>query len=754
MSAQPPTPAKDGSAATPPAPPAAPPSDVVNVEVDGKVCQGRRGQMIIHVTDAQNAYVPRFCYHDKLPIAANCRMCLVEVEKAPKPLPACATPIAEGMKIYTKSPKAIGAQKATMEFLLINHPLDCPICDQGGECELQDLAMGFGRDAARFTERKRVVKDKDIGPLVSTDMTRCIHCTRCVRFGQDIAGIQELGTTGRGEHMEIGTYVERAVEHELSGNIIDLCPVGALNSKPFRFRARAWEMTQAALVSPHDGVGTNLYGHVLRGRLMRVVPRANDAINETWIADRDRFSYEGVYSADRLDAPMVREGGEWKRVTWEQALDLAAKGLKAAGADLATLASASATVEELYLLSRLTRGLGSANIDHRLRQADFRDQAADPAAPGLGGLAIAGVDQLDALLVVGSNLRREAPVLAHRVRKAARRGAKVAFLNPARYDYLFPVAAYLESAPGRQLTDLAAVYAACLDGAQPAKHLAALVAGAQPNVGHRAIAAALKAGQKRAVWLGALALRHPAYADLRAVAAGLAAATGATLATLAEGGNAAGAYLAGAVPHRDAGGIPVAAAGRHAREMLSSPHKAYLLFGGTEPWADAPLAHADALRTLQGADFIVAATPYADETLKSVAHVLLPISTFAETSGTYVNFEGLWQSFAGAARPPGEARPGWKVLRVLGNVTGLAHFDYTSSEEVREELRARCADIAAGPYQGAHEPRPQNGAAAGDAPRVPDVPMYAIDAVLRRSPSLQRTKEGKGAALVYGGAGA
>ena len=288
--------------------PTAPPSDVVNVEVDGKPCQGKKGQMIIHVTDAQNAYVPRFCYHDKLPIAANCRMCLVEVEKAPKPLPACATPIGEGMKIFTKSPKAIGAQKATMEFLLINHPLDCPICDQGGECELQDLAMGFGRDAARFNERKRVVKDKDIGPLVSTDMTRCIHCTRCVRFGQDIAGIQELGTTGRGEQMEIGTYVERAVEHELSGNIIDLCPVGALNSKPFRYRARSWEMTQAALVSPHDGVGTNLYGHVLRGKLMRVVPRPNDAINETWIADRDRFSYEGIYSADRLEAPMVREG--------------------------------------------------------------------------------------------------------------------------------------------------------------------------------------------------------------------------------------------------------------------------------------------------------------------------------------------------------------------------------------------------------------------------------------------------------------
>jgi NADH-quinone oxidoreductase subunit G len=709
--------------------------------------------MIIHVTDAENAYVPRFCYHDKLPIAANCRMCLVEVEKAPKPLPACATPITEGMKVFTKSPKAIGAQKATMEFLLINHPLDCPICDQGGECELQDLAMGFGRDIARFSERKRVVKDKDIGPLVSTDMTRCIHCTRCVRFTAEIAGIQELGTTGRGEHMEIGTYVERAVEHELSGNIIDLCPVGALNSKPYRYRARAWEMTQAALVSPHDGVGTNLYGHVLRGRLMRVVPRPNEAINETWIADRDRFSYEGVYSADRLSAPMVRQaggnGGEWKQVTWEVALETAAQGLKAAGAELGTLASSSATVEELYLLAKLTRALGSAHIDHRLRQADFRDQDADPAAPGLGGLSIAGIEQLDALLVVGSNLRREAPVLAHRVRKAARRGARVAFLNPARFDYLFPVAAYLESSPVRQLADLAAIYAAALEGAAAPRHLASVVSAAQVNTAHRTIAAALKSGAKRAIWLGALALRHPAYADLRAVAAGLAAATGASLGTLAEGGNAAGAYLAGAVPHRDAGGLKAAMTGKSARDMLANPQKAYLLFGGTEPWADG--LGADARRTLAGAAFVVAATPYADETLKSVAHVLLPISTFAETSGTYVNLEGLWQSFAGAARPLGESRPGWKVLRVLGNLAGVADFDYQSSEEVREELRARCADIAAGSYQGAHEPA--SAAQATDA-RVVDVPMYAIDAVLRRAPSLQRTREGKLAAATYGGTAA
>jgi len=745
------------SAAPPvtPAPPAAPPSDVVNVEVDGKVCQGKKGQMIIHVTDAQDAYVPRFCYHDKLPIAANCRMCLVEVEKAPKPLPACATPITEGMKIFTKSPKAIGAQKATMEFLLINHPLDCPICDQGGECELQDLAMGFGRDAARFNERKRVVKDKDLGPLVSTDMTRCIHCTRCVRFGQDIAGIQELGTTGRGEQMEIGTYVERAVEHELSGNIIDLCPVGALNSKPFRYRARAWEMTQTALVSPHDGVGTNIFGHVLRGRLMRVVPRPNENINETWIADRDRYSYEGVYSADRLEAPMVREGSEWKRVTWEVALETAAKGLKAAGAELATLASSSATVEELYLLSRLTRALGSGNIDHRLRQTDFRDQDADPTAPSLGGLSIAAIDQLDALLIVGSNLRREAPVLAHRVRKAAKRGARITFLNPARFEYLFPVAGYLESSPAKQLGDLAAIYSAVLDGAADSKapkHLAKLVAGAQVNTAHRAIAAALKSGPRRAVWLGALALRHSAYADLRALAAGIAAATGATLGTLAEGGNAAGAYLAGAVPHRDAGGIKSAAAGKSARDMLSGPQKAYLLFGGAEPWADG--FGPDAVGTLGGASFVVAATPFADETLRSVAHVLLPISTFAETSGTYVNLEGLWQSFTGAARPLGEVRPGWKVLRVLGNLAGVADFDYQSSEEVREELRSRCADIVARSYDGTH---PVN-AGGADAPkseaRVVDVPMYAIDAVLRRAPSLQRTREGKLAPLVYGSGGA
>src|ERR1700721_30262 len=399
--------------------------EFVNIEVNGVAMKARKGEMIIRVTDAHGAYVPRFCYHDKLTIAANCRMCLVEVEKAPKPLPACATPVAEGMKIFTGSPRAIGAQRATMEFLLINHPLDCPICDQGGECELQDLAVGFGRDISRFVERKRSVKDKNLGSLVSTDMTRCIHCTRCVRFGQDIAGIQEMGATGRGEHMEIGTFIEHSVDHELSSNIIDLCPVGALNSKPFRYHARAWEMTQSALVSPHDAFGTNLFGHVLRGKLMRMVPRENEELNETWIADRDRFGFEGMYSADRVSQPMLRIDGNLPVVDWEVALNAAAEGLQrvAALSKAATgyLASPMATVAELYLLAQIARGLGSGNIDHRLRQLDFRAQENEAVYPHLG-LKIAEIERLAGALIVGSDLRHEVPILAHPLRKAATKG--------------------------------------------------------------------------------------------------------------------------------------------------------------------------------------------------------------------------------------------------------------------------------------------------------------------------------------------
>ncbi|MCB1623004.1 MAG: molybdopterin-dependent oxidoreductase, partial [Pseudomonadales bacterium] len=622
---------------------------------------------------------------------------------------------------------------------------DCPICDQGGECELQDLAMGFGRDISRFTERKRVVKDKNIGPLVSTDMTRCIHCTRCVRFGQDIAGIQELGTTGRGEHMEIGTYVERAVSHELSGNIIDLCPVGALNSKPFRYRARGWEMTQRALVSPHDGLGTNIFAHVLRGRVMRVVPRPNDSINETWIADRDRFSYEGLLADDRLRKPLLREGDSWREVSWEQALEAAVAGLKRAGGALGTLVSASATLEELYLAQRLTRGLGSNSVDHRIRQVDFRDQSSDPLHPTIGGLSIADVGGLDSLLIVGSNLRRELPLLAHHVRAAALRGAKITFLNPARFEMLFPTAGYIESSPVRQVGDLAAIYAACLDGAAPSAALKSLVDGATVNVAHRAIAAALKSGARKAIWLGALALRHPAYADLRAVGAQLAAMLGGDFGLLAEGGNAAGAYLAGAVPHRAAGGQPAPAGGCTAREMLSKPQAGYLLVGALEPWADGVFPSAAA--TLAASPFVVAATPYASAELKSLAHVLLPIGTFTETSGTYVNLEGRWQSVAAAVNALGDARPGWKVLRVLGNLAGLPGFEYTSSEDVRDELRKLCTGDGKPPFQTSHTAS----AVAGDI-RVPDLPMYAVDPIVRRAYSLQQTAEGQRATTVYSGA--
>ncbi|MGH8260327.1 MAG: NADH-quinone oxidoreductase subunit NuoG, partial [Steroidobacteraceae bacterium] len=625
--------------------------EFVNIEVNGVPMKARKGEMIIRVTDAHDVYIPRFCYHDKLSIAANCRMCLVEVEKAPKPLPACATPVAEGMKIFTASRRATDAQRATMEFLLINHPLDCPICDQGGECELQDLAMGFGRDISRFAERTRVVKDENLGPLVSTDMTRCIQCTRCIRFTEEIAGIQELGMMGRGEWEAVRAFVERTVDHELSGNIIDLCPVGALNSKPFRFRARAWEMAAHPLISPHDGVGTNLFGHVLRGRLMRVVPRPNEAINETWIADRDRFAYEGVYSEDRLTRPMLRDGGQWREVDWQTALGATVERLQRHRGDrLGVLAQSTGTVEELYLLSRLTRGLDSPSLDTRLRRRDFRDQASDPAFPSLGGLAIADIDRLDALLVVGCNLRREAPVLAHRVRKAARRGARVAFVNPARFTYYFPIAAYLESAPSRQAADLAAVLGALcgLAGRAVPEHLEAAVRGVDVTDAHRAMAAALAAGERKAVWLGALALRHPAFADLRVLAAAIAEAAGAALGVLAEGGNAAGAYLAGAVPHREAGSRPVAAPGLDASRMLRERLGAYVLFGGVEPWTE---PHApDALKALAAAELVVAITPYASEELKRVAHVLLPIGTFAESSGTFVNLEGLWQSFTAAAR--------------------------------------------------------------------------------------------------------
>jgi len=713
-------------------------TDEVNIEVNGVPMKARKGSMIIEATDAHAVYVPRFCYHEKLPIAANCRMCLVEVEKAPKPMPACATPVGEGMKIFTKSPKAIAAQKSVMEFLLINHPLDCPICDQGGECELQDLAMGFGRDASRFTERKRVVKDKNLGPLVSTDMTRCIHCTRCVRFTKDIAGYQELGTIGRAEHTEIGTFIEKAVDHELSGNIIDLCPVGALNSKPYRYQARAWEMTQHPLISPHDSVGTNLYAHVLRGRVMRIVPRANDEVNETWIADRDRYSYEGIYSADRVSKPIIRDGDQWREVDWQTALQIAADKLgkiarESSGAQLGVLAAPSSTLEELHLTARIARGLGSSNLDHRLRRGDFRDQDNDPVFPWLG-CSLKDLERMQSVLVIGSNLRTEAPLLAHRVRKAATTGSKIAFINPAKYEYLFPVAGYLTSNGVGMIDHVAGVLSAAVQssGRSLPPALMSVVGGAQVSESQRAIAAQLGQGERRLILLGEIAQRDTDFSTLRALAAALADLTGSQLGYLAAGGNAVGAALAGVLPHR-AIGTRKSPGGKNIAEMLAANLRAFLLVGAIEPSKD--IAVAGASDALKRAECVIALTPY--DSAKEYAHVILPIGTFAETAGTYVNLEGRWQSVPGAAKPVGEARPGWKVLRVLGNLLNLQDFDYESAEQIRDELKTQLGEI-----------KPDNRYSGGSVTRgttreqVLDVRIYEVDAIVRRATALQQTRDG------------
>jgi NADH-quinone oxidoreductase subunit G len=686
--------------------------DLVEIEVDGVTVQARKGQMLIEVTDAMDVYVPRFCYHEKLSIAANCRMCLVEVDKAPKPLPACATPVAPGMKVRTRSPAAIAAQKATMEFLLINHPLDCPICDQGGECELQDLAMGYGRDVSRFVERKRSVKDQDLGPLVSTDMTRCIHCTRCVRFGQEIAGIQELGTIGRADEMEISTFIEHSVDHELSGNIIDLCPVGALNSKPFRYRARSWEMTQHETVSPHDCVGSNLYAHVRRGQLMRVVPRPNDEINETWIADRDRFSYEGVYSPDRLERPLAKRDGQWREVDWAEALESAAGILRSAGGKAGALAHPSATLEEHYLLGRILRGLGSNHIDHRLRRIDFGDQAGDPRMPGFG-LTLAELETRDSILLIGSDLRAEAPMLAHRVRKAALAGARVAVLDTAQDPYLFPVV--LELAGDGQL---GAAVRALADGADGK------------------VAEVLDGALRPAILLGQRAQRDPAFSRIRHAAGRVAATTGASLGFVTEGANAAGAALAGVLPHRGVGGVDVEDPGLDAARILAGDGLDACVVFGLEPEFDTAAGTA-APAGLARIAHVICVSPYATDTMREYADLILPIGTWAETAGTFVNGEGRWQSFGGVARPYGEARPGWKVLRVLGNLLGLDGFEYASAEDVRAELAPLIQSPP--PDPAFSDAAPADAAAA----RAPD--MYRVDPLVRRAPALARVAAGQDA---------
>ncbi|MCG7935674.1 MAG: NADH-quinone oxidoreductase subunit NuoG [Candidatus Thiodiazotropha taylori] len=709
---------------------------LVTFEVNGQELQAEAGSMLIEATDAAGINIPRFCYHKKLSIAANCRMCLVEVEKVPKPLPACATPVTEGMKVYTRSPKALAAQKGTMEFLLINHPLDCPICDQGGECELQDVAIGYGRDVSRYSEGKRVVADKNIGPLIATDMTRCIHCTRCVRFGEEIAGIREMGATGRGEHMVIGTYIEKSVDSEMSGNIIDLCPVGALTSKPFRFNARAWELTQVEAIAPHDSLGSNLNLHLRGNKVMRVHPKDNESINETWISDRDRFSYEGLYSSDRLTSPMVKKGGEWKEVSWEMALEMAAASLKEIGDgdQIGTLISPTSTLEELYLAQKLMRGLGCNNIDSRLRQGDFRMDATQNSVHWLGS-TLSDMDQMQTVFVVGGNIRKEQPILAHRLRKAALNGAKLHYLNPIQIDLNHSGEQDI-CTPGEMAGRLAAVAKAA--GVKASGGAASLLNAAQADESAKQTAANLKAADGALVMLGAMAQAHPDYALLHTIAAALAEATGAQLSILPASANSVGAQLAGAVPHLQAGGSAADRAGLDTLQMLKMPRKGYLLLG-VEPGRDFWNGSLS-MSALQSADLVVAISAFRSPELEECADILLPMAIFTETSGTYVNAEGRWQQSRGVVRPQGESRPGWKILRVLGNLTDQAGFDYTDSQQIHDEIHQLCESATLDNKQAA----PQNldpQLSADGLLRGGDTPLYACDPLVRRATALQQTQD-------------
>ncbi|MDE0458450.1 MAG: NADH-quinone oxidoreductase subunit NuoG [Chromatiales bacterium] len=720
------------------------PDDTLSIEIDGRAYPARKGQMLIEVADANAIAIPRFCYHEKLSVAANCRMCLVEVERAPKPLPACATPVMDGMKVFTRSKTARNAQKSVMEFLLINHPLDCPICDQGGECELQDVAMGYGRDVSRFNERKRAVEDKNLGPLIATDMTRCIHCTRCVRFGEEIGGMPELGATGRSEDMEIGTYITRSVDSELSGNVIDLCPVGALTSKPFRFRARAWEIAQRDGVAPHDPVGSNIHLHVHRGRVLRVVPRANESINEVWISDRDRFGYEGLYSEDRVPAPMVKRDGTWSEASWEEALEAAVKGLREVVAEKGTnavgaLASASCTLEELFLFQKLVRGIGCANVDHRVRQCDFSDQDAAPGHPSIG-LGVDDLERLDAALLVGSWTRKEHPIVNHRLRKASLAGASIMHLDVMAHDLNLASAARVVVAPSKLAGRLAAitVAAARLADRQP-EGLEALTEGVEVDSEAERIARILVDAGRGAILLGPQAINHGDATALRGLAACLADLTGVTLGTLDEGANPAGAWIAGAVPHRGANGAPMKRAGLDARAMIEVGLDAYVVMG-LEPELDCADG-ARAREALSAAGFVVSLSTFRSEAMAEYADVILPIAAFAETEGTFVNLSGSRQSFDAAAPPFAESRPAWRVLRVLGNLFESAGFEHDSIEDVRSELGE------SGPA-GAHgwtlpQSLPEPAGPLEGVERIAPVPIYATDPLVRRSEPLQATKDGE-----------
>jgi len=708
---------------------------MATIEIDGKTLTVDNGTTIIKAADDNGIYIPRFCYHKKLSVAANCRMCLVEVEKAPKALPACATPVAEGMRVFTRSPSAIDAQKAVMEFLLINHPLDCPVCDQGGQCELQDLAMGYGSDASEFKERKRAVKNKELGPLISTEMTRCIHCTRCVRFGDEIAGLRELGLVHRGNHEEIDTYVKHTMQSELSGNIIDICPVGALTSKPFRFRARTWEMTQHASVAPHDCVGSNIHLNTQHGKTLRVLPRSNEMINESWLSDRDRFSYTGLYHENRLEKPMIKRQGKWEETDWETAFDRVVKGFSAIMRDMpdliGALVSPNATTEEAYLTQKLMRALGSQNIDHRIKQVNVDDQDQAPLHSTLG-VSFTDLEKRDAILLLGSNIRQEQPIAGLRVRKASLHGAHVYALNMIDHAFNFKLSGKAIVEPAQFLNKLAEVTKAALE--MTGKTIPASLQSIHIAEDARLIAQGLINGKASSIILGAFALSHPYAATICSLAKLLAQVTNSTVGELTPGANSQGAAIAGALPHREAMGQPVKSAGFAVNAMFDADLAGYLLVN-LEPERDCA-AQQQALAAMKQAGFVVALTPYVTETMKIYADVLLPIATLGETSGTFVNIEGQWQSFSAAHKAPGEARPAWKILRVLGNLFELPGFDYLSSADVLTELRS--LETVTHKTVDAIELPDELPVHAAGLQLIMEVPMYATDSLLRHAEPLSK----------------
>jgi NADH-quinone oxidoreductase subunit G len=693
---------------------------MIEFELDGKKVEAPAGSMVIAAAEAAGTYIPHFCYHKKLTVAANCRMCLVDIEKMPKPMPACATAIAPGMIVRTKSDKAIKAQQSVMEFLLINHPLDCPICDQGGECQLQDLAVGYGAGASRYEEEKRVVANKDVGPLISMEeMSRCIHCTRCVRFGQEVAGVMELGMIHRGEHSEITTMIKdngsESIDSELSGNMIDICPVGALTSKPFRYSARTWELSRRKSVSPHDSTGANLIVQVKNNKVMRVVPLENEAVNECWIADRDRYSYEALNGADRLTTPMIKQGGEWKDVDWQTALEYVANGIKQIKADhgaasIGTLATPHSTVEELFLASQFMRGIGSDNIDYRLRSADFANTSA--TAVRWLGTSIESLSTLQRVLVVGSNLRKDHPLFAQRIRQAVRKGGKVFQINETNRDW----------AMSQAFDDSNSIIAASSDWASSLADTRLQQWLGAPDV----------ATGKKIILLGNAAAHHANATQLLSLAQQLAAATGAVVGYLTEAANTVGAQWVGAMP---------ASNGLNAAQMLSSEGnglKAALLLG-CEPAFDSAAGPAG-VAALAKMQMVVSMNAF--KANMDCADVLLPIAPFTETSGTFVNAEGRAQSFHAVVKPLGEARPAWKVLRVLGNMLGVSGFDFDSSQDVLAAVTLDNAKLS-----NAASPSTASLATASTLQAAAHAPctasIYQLDGIVRRAPALQLTADAR-----------